>query len=82
MKILRIEIWRESVPLTRPYVIASHRTDAVELFFARVVGESCVGVGSGSPSEVVTGESLDACWSALRKPELQRLCGIRHCSEV
>lgn len=66
MKIVDVETWRESVPLSRPYTIAYKTTSAVELFFVRLTTDAGhVGVGSGSPGEHVTHESASACEAAL-----------------
>jgi len=75
MKIVRVESWRQHVPLARPYAISSGTTDAVELFFVRVVGEREIGLGSASPIELITGESIDACAAALEPARLDWLAG-------
>jgi len=76
MKIVRVETWRERVPLTRPYTIASGTTEDVELFFVRVVGEHEIGLGSGAPTELLTGETSDACAAALTEDRLARFGGL------
>ncbi len=76
MKITRVETWRESVPLSRPYAIATATTSGVDLFFARIITDTGVtGVGSGSPAEVITGESVNACAEALAEDRLEWLLG-------
>lgn len=66
MKITRIQTWRESIPLSRPYAIAARSTSTAELFFVRIVPErGAPGLGCASPAEYVTGESIDACRDAL-----------------
>lgn len=66
MKIVDVDTWRESVPLSRPYTIAYKTTSAVDLFFVRLTTDTGhVGVGSGSPGEHVTKESATACEAAL-----------------
>ena len=81
MRIVRLESWRESVPLSRPYTITRGTRDAVDLFFVRVVttGEVC-GLGSASPAEGVTGETPEACAAALDPASLEPLAGrdLRH----
>lgn len=76
MRIDRIETWKELVPLTRPYSIATRTISDVELFFVRVVAEDGrMGLGSASPAEEVTGESNTACATALDKSNLETLEG-------
>jgi len=66
MKILKVESWRESVPLSRPYTIAKFTTSSVDLFFVRLLTDTMVtGVGAASPAEGITGESPAACRTAL-----------------
>ncbi|MEM6533016.1 MAG: dipeptide epimerase [Myxococcota bacterium] len=76
MKIVRIDVEREAVPLTKPYTVAYGSKDTQELLFARVetdVGH--VGYGSGSPSKPVTGEDFDGSFSALSDGRLSHLVG-------
>ena len=76
MRISEISAWREAVPLSRPYEIATMRIDAVDLFFVRIsTDDGVVGVGSASPAEDVTGESPDACQAALSMRRLGWLGG-------
>ncbi len=76
MRISDVTCWREAVPLSRPYEIATMRIDAVDLFFVRIQTDvGCVGVGSASPAEDVTGESPDACEQALGEEGLRWLNG-------
>jgi L-alanine-DL-glutamate epimerase-like enolase superfamily enzyme len=76
MKIVSVRSWREAVPLTRPYTIASRSIDAVSLFFLELIDESGTrGLGSASPAEEVTGESEDACAAALAENALSWLVG-------
>ena len=76
MKIVRVETWRERVPLTRPYTIASGTTEDVELFFVRVVGEREIGLGSGVPIEFITDETSDACAASFPRHGSQRSWSI------
>lgn len=74
MKLRTIETWSESVPLTRPYTIATRTIGAVELFFVRLTAQDgAVGLGSAAPAEEVTGESYDACRAALEESALASL---------
>ncbi len=76
MKIVQVESWKESVTLSTPYTIAFKTIDAVELIFVRLTTENgLVGVGSASPSEQVTGESVDQCVAALSPERLESLVG-------
>ena len=76
MRISGITSWGEAVPLLHPYEISSMRIDAVDLFFVRISTEDGVeGVGSASPAEDVTGESPEACRTALSVKRLGWLGG-------
>ncbi len=76
MKISGITSWGEAVPLLHPYEISSMRIDTVDLFFVRISTEDGVeGVGSASPAEDVTGESPEACRTALSVKRLGWLGG-------
>ncbi|MCG8557026.1 MAG: dipeptide epimerase [Proteobacteria bacterium] len=76
MRIRRVESWKQSLPLTRPYTIATREISSVELFFVKLVAqEGLVGYGSASPAEHVTGESELACGSALAPERLEWLEG-------
>lgn len=70
MRLDRVEVRREAVPLTRPYTIASRHVDAVDLFFVRLVSDGReTGLGSASPAPGVTGESVESCALALGDAE-------------
>ncbi|MEO1172156.1 MAG: dipeptide epimerase [Myxococcota bacterium] len=76
MKIVRVDVERESIPLTKPYTVAYGTKDTQELLFARIetdVGH--VGYGSGSPSKPVTGEDFDESFGALTDGRLSALVG-------
>jgi len=76
VRISGITSWRETVPLLRPYEISSMRIDAVDLFFVRIsTDEGIEGIGSASPAEDVTGESPEACRTALTVKQLGWLAG-------
>lgn len=76
MKVETVESWRERVPLSRPYSIANHSFDAVDLFFLRLrADDGTIGLGSASPAEFVTGESEAACEAALTADALGDLVG-------
>jgi len=76
VRISGITSWGDSVPLLHPYEISSMRIDAVDLFFVRIsTDEGIEGIGSASPAEDVTGESPDACRTALSVIQLGWLGG-------
>lgn len=73
MRIEDIVIRREGVPLTRPYAIASHFTDSVEIFYVAVrTASGLTGYGAASPVPAVTGETGDACAAALERGRSRR----------
>lgn len=65
MKIEAVEIWREHLPLTKPYTISRETIADVELFFVRVHAQELSGAGCASPAVEVTGESPADCRAAL-----------------
>jgi L-alanine-DL-glutamate epimerase-like enolase superfamily enzyme len=76
MRISGITSWGDAVSLLHPYEISSMRIDAVDLFFVRIsTDEGVEGIGSASPAEDVTGESPDACRTALSVKQLGWLGG-------
>ncbi|MEM9557785.1 MAG: dipeptide epimerase [Acidobacteriota bacterium] len=75
-----VEVRRERLPLTRPYVIASTAahggTDAVDLLLVVLrTADGTVGLGTASPVEHVTGESIDEAARALAAGTLRELLG-------
>jgi L-Ala-D/L-Glu epimerase len=81
MRIVRVESWKDAVPLSRPYTITRGTRLAVDLFFVRIVTDgTVVGIGAASPAEGVTGETPQACAEALDTPHLEPLVGrdVRH----
>ena len=66
MKILRIESWRQDVPLTRPYTVAFGTRTATTLFFVRIVTDAKhIGLGAAAPADFVSGETEEMCAEAL-----------------
>lgn len=58
--IKKVKSWRENLDLTRPYTIAYQTIDSVENIFVYIETESGLfGIGSGSPADFITGESMD-----------------------
>jgi len=76
MKIDSARGWLEAVELTRPYTIASRTIRDVDLFFVELRADNgMLGLGSASPAEEVTGESIESCRSALLDGSLEWLHG-------
>jgi L-alanine-DL-glutamate epimerase-like enolase superfamily enzyme len=68
MRIKKISTWKENLELTRPYTIAYERIETVENVFVLIEAENgMVGLGSASPGEEVTGESLAHCQDTLEQ---------------
>ena len=66
MKISRVRSWRQAVPLSRPYTIAFMTTSEVEILFVEMRTEDGrIGLGSATPVEEITGESIEDCAAAL-----------------
>jgi L-alanine-DL-glutamate epimerase-like enolase superfamily enzyme len=65
MRIEAVEVWREHLPLTKPYTISRETIADVELFFVRIHTPGLSGAGCASPAVEVTGESPASCRSAL-----------------
>jgi|JI10StandDraft_1071094.scaffolds.fasta_scaffold188452_2 L-alanine-DL-glutamate epimerase-like enolase superfamily enzyme len=65
MRIEAVEVWREHLPLTKPYTISRETIADVELFFVRIHAQGISGAGCASPAVEVTGESPAACRAAL-----------------
>ncbi len=76
MKIVEIESRRDTIELTHPYTIASSTITSVDLFVLRLVADDgTVGLGSASPAEEVTDETVDMCEEALSAERLDWLRG-------
>jgi L-Ala-D/L-Glu epimerase / N-acetyl-D-glutamate racemase len=66
MKIVRTEASVVKVPLKAPFTIAFHTTYDAELLVVQLITDGPhVGCGAAAPFEAVTGESLEACTTAL-----------------
>jgi L-alanine-DL-glutamate epimerase-like enolase superfamily enzyme len=65
VRIDAVEVWREHLPLSRPYTISRETISDVELFFVRLHAGEVSGAGSASPAVEVTGESPESCRAAL-----------------
>ncbi|MCP4654826.1 MAG: dipeptide epimerase [bacterium] len=76
MKITEVRSHKESIELARPYTIATRTITAVELLFVRITTDQGVsGVGSASPAEEVTEETVPNCQAALAEDSLGWLVG-------
>ncbi len=68
MKIAAFRSWKEFLTLSRPYAIAGHSFTGVDLLFCEIeLSNGIIGYGSGSPSEFVCGETLEASELKLRE---------------
>ena len=65
MRIEAVEVWREHLPLTKPYTISRETIADVELSFVRIHAAGLSGAGCASPAVEVTGESPESCRAAL-----------------
>jgi L-Ala-D/L-Glu epimerase len=66
----------ETLGLTRPYTIAFRRVESVENAIVRLETDSgIVGLGAASPEPRVTGETMEACRSALARERIEWLAG-------
>jgi L-alanine-DL-glutamate epimerase-like enolase superfamily enzyme len=75
-RIKDIKVWKENLDNTKPYTIAYKVTDKVESSFVEITLENgTTGIGAGNPSDYVTGETLEACMSALEEKKIQFLIG-------
>ena len=85
MKIKNIEVWGANLENTKPYTIAFKTVDEVLNAFVEITLENGItGIGSGNPSEYVTGENFEQCMQALAEPNIQFLigCDIREINQL
>ncbi len=76
MRIKDIKVWKENLNNTKPYTIAYKTTDEVHSSFVEITLENgTTGIGAGSPSDYVTGETLEDCMGALAEKNTQFLIG-------
>ncbi|MBC7851631.1 MAG: dipeptide epimerase [Chitinophagaceae bacterium] len=76
MKIKNIKVWNADLENTKPYTIAFKTVDTVRNAFVEITLENGVtGIGSGNPSEYVTGENLTQTIDALQEKNLEFLVG-------
>ena len=85
MKIKSITSWSADLGNTKPYTIAFKTVDEVNNAFVEITLDNGVtGIGSGNPSEYVTGESFAQCKDALQEKNISFLVGrdIREISQL
>ncbi|HET9054594.1 MAG TPA: dipeptide epimerase [Cyclobacteriaceae bacterium] len=85
MKISNITTWTANLENTKPYTIAFKITDLVMNAFVEITLENGVtGIGSGNPSEYVTGEHFDQTKNVLQENNLEFLIGrdIREANQL
>jgi L-Ala-D/L-Glu epimerase len=76
MKIKDIKIWSANLENTKPYTIAFKTTDLVMNAFVEITLQNGItGIGSGNPSEYVTGEHFEQTSNALQEKNLEFLIG-------
>jgi L-alanine-DL-glutamate epimerase-like enolase superfamily enzyme len=76
MKIKSIISWAADLGNTKPYTIAFKTVDEVNNAFVEITLENgLTGIGSGNPSEYVTGENFSQCKEALQEKNISFLIG-------
>jgi L-alanine-DL-glutamate epimerase-like enolase superfamily enzyme len=76
MRIKDIKVWQADLENTKPYTIAFKTVDEVLNAFVEITLENGItGIGSGNPSEYVTGENFEQCMHALTEKNIQFLIG-------
>lgn len=76
MKIKSITSWSADLGNTKPYTIAFKTVDEVNNAFVEITLDNGItGIGSGNPSEYVTGESFAQCKDALQEKNISFLVG-------
>lgn len=76
MKIKNIKVWNADLGNTKPYTIAFKTVDQVRNAFVEIELENgTTGIGSGNPSEYVTGENLSQTIDVLQEKNLEFLIG-------
>ncbi len=76
MKIKSVEVWNADLGNTKPYTIAFKTVDVVRNAFVEItLDNGATGIGSGNPSEYVTGENIDSTIDVLQEKNLDFLIG-------
>lgn len=74
MKIVDIQISHDTIDLTRPYAVAFSTMSDVKIVTVKITTETgIIGYGTGSPVEIITGETLDMALTALQESTLKAL---------
>lgn len=67
MRIGRVELLPETIPLVRPYAVATYACDSVRMVRVQLVADDgTTGLGAASPEHEVTGETFEQCLAALQ----------------
>jgi L-Ala-D/L-Glu epimerase len=75
-KIKNVKVWSADLGNSKPYTIAFKTIDEVRNAFIEIALENgLTGIGAGSPSEYVTGESLGQTLEALQLSNLEFMIG-------
>ncbi|MFN8342769.1 MAG: dipeptide epimerase [Cyclobacteriaceae bacterium] len=76
MKIKSITSWNADLGTKKPYTIAFKTVSEVENAFVEItLDNGMTGIGSGNPSEYVTGETFESCVAALEQQHIEFLVG-------
>ncbi len=76
MRIKHLTVWTADLENTKPYTIAFKTVDTVRNAFVEfTLDNGLTGIGSGNPSEYVTGENLNQTMEALQEKNLEFLIG-------
>ena len=75
MRITRVAVREEEIPLSRPYTIATASYDRVTNFVVEICAAGATGLGVASPDPDVTGETIGDCRAALTDDRLAWLEG-------
>lgn len=66
LRITKVKTWSENLELTRPYSISYRTIDSIENVFVYIETENGLsGIGSGSPAQFVTGETMEGAKAIL-----------------
>lgn len=75
MKITAARLLQQTVPLSRPYAVANHATDAAGMVLLRLDGDGGgLGLGAATPEPEVNGDTMAAAFAELQ-PVVERLRG-------
>jgi L-alanine-DL-glutamate epimerase-like enolase superfamily enzyme len=75
VRIRALELHPATIPLARPYAVATHATDTVRMVRVCLrTDEGAFGLGAAAPEPAINGETFERCLAALRTAE-PLLCG-------